>query len=309
MSYDDLKAHAVEIKRLAIQKYVKLALAGNDNPGNTGDSHVADAHEKFADVDKIFDEWIGLPDFSGSLTELESALDKLATESFVNAEAKKMVSGSNFNLTQIEPTGAFAQGWESGTATNYANFAGLFGPVISNQWLCGHVLKYAITAETAIFEEAKKSVDSIAHAAMDTLSTLGDKTPQEFKTSLAVVAAVSGIVAVPLTAGGSLMAGYSLAAVGAAKEAASLFEPKEPKKDPRINGASPETVIQSVQTFLKDLNQQVINAEDDVETALNRTAAKVRDLSKPAGGHASSFVLPRPTVADNPSFGDHTKVG
>ena len=90
---------------------------------------------------------------------------------------------------------------------------------------------------------------------------------------------------------------------------AGLFEPKEPKKDPRINGASPETVIQSVQTFLKDLNQQVIDAEDDVETALNRTAAKVRDLSKPSGGHASSFVLPRPTVADNPSFGDHTKVG
>ena len=189
MSYDDLKAHAVEIKRLAIQKYVKLALAGNDNPGNTGDSYVADAHEKFADVDKIFDESIVWPT-SRAAHRAHLALEKLATESFVNCGGQEDGQRPNFNLTQIEPTGAFSQGWESGTATNYANFAGLFGPVISNQWLCGHVLKYAITAETAIFEEAKKSVDSIAHAAIDTLSTLGDKTPQEFKTSLAVVAAV-----------------------------------------------------------------------------------------------------------------------
>lgn len=309
MGYEDLKSDAREIKRLAIEKYVKLALEGNDNPGNTGDAHVADAERKFADVDQIFDDWIGLPDFSNATTEIDLALAKLATETYVkDPDSRKMVSGTNFNITQIEPTGAFAQGWESGTATNYAKFAGVFGPVISNQWLCGHVLRYAITAEAAIFDEARKSVASIAKAAKDTLMTLGDKTPQEFKTSLAVVAAVSGIVAVPLTAGGSLGAGYSLAAVGAAKEVAGLFEPKETTKHPKINAASPETVIQSVRTYLKDLNQQIIDKEDDIETALNRTVGELREHSTPAHGKASTVVLPRPTVADNPSFGDHTKV-
>ena len=308
MSYDELKAHAGRIKQLAIQKYVELALAGNDNPGNTADPYVADAEQRFADVDKIFDEWIGLPDFAGALGNIEDALPLLATETYVSGVAKDMASGSNLNITQLEPTGAFAQGWESGTATNYANFAGLFGPVISNQWLCGHVLKYAIGAEQAIFEEAKKSVDSIAHAAIDTLSTLNDKSPQEFKAQLAVVAAVSGIVAVPLTAGGSLAAGYSIAAVGAAKEVASLFEPKEQPKDPRINGASPETVIQSVQKFLNELNEDIFNKENDVETALNKTLGQIQAASKPSEGKPASFALPRPTVADNPSFGDHTRV-
>ena len=309
MSYDELKAHASRIKSLAIEKYVRLALAGNDNPGNTADPYITDAEAKFADVDKIFDDWIGLPDFAGALGNIEDALPLLATETYVNEEAKDMASGSNFNMTQLAPTGAFAQGWESGTATNYANFASVFGPVISNQWLCGHVLKYAINAEKAIFEEAKNSVDSIAHAAIDTLSTMEDKSPQEFKTQLAVVAAISGIVAVPLTAGGSLAAGYSIAAVGAAKEIGSLFEPKEKPKDPRINGASPETVIQSVQKYLKELNDDIVEKENDVETALTRTLGQVRAASAAAPGKPASFVLPRPTVADNPSFGDHTRVG
>jgi hypothetical protein len=305
MSYSELKDHASKIKSLAIEKYVELALAGNDNPGNTADAHVREAEQRYADVDKIFDDWIALPDFSGALGNIEQALPYLATETFVNGDAAKMGSGSNLNMTQIAPTGAFAQGWESGTATNYANFAGLFGPVISNQWLCAYVLRYAISAEQAMFKEAKESVDSIAHAAIDTLEHITDKSPEQFKASLAVVAAVSGIVAVPLTAGGSLAAGYSIAAVGAAKEVAGLFEPKGHPVDKRINGGSPDTVIQSVRDYLNDLNKQIIDAEDDVQKALEDTLTEVQAASTASPGKPASFVLPRPTVADDPSFGDH----
>ncbi len=301
MSYDELKAHAQRIKELCIHQTVEITSDAE------GGSSTADALEwaetAFADTDKIFDDWLDLPDFSGSLGNIEAALPYLATETYLSGDATDLATGSNLNLTQIEPTGAFAQGWQSGTATNYANFAGLFGPVISNEWLCAHVLRHAIKAEQEIFDQARRDVDSIAHAAIDTLENITDKGASGFTATIAVLAAVSGIVAVPFTAGGSLAAAYSFAAISGGLGLSGLFSPKESEKHPKIDGQLPSTVVSSVQTYLTELNGDIVKGENDVATALQRSLSQVRSA---IAASPSPFVLPRPTVADSPGgFGNH----
>ncbi|MDO9497971.1 MAG: hypothetical protein Q7J48_19865 [Nocardioides sp.] len=53
------------------------------------------------------------------------------------------------------------QGWQSGTAISYAEFASLFGPVTANLSMCAGVLRGAYEAEHAIWREARASVDEL----------------------------------------------------------------------------------------------------------------------------------------------------
>lgn len=315
MSYEQLAAHAAEIKRLAIDKTVDLGIQATAGVSAYGGAppigQISDlAEQMFAGTERIFDDWVDLPDpgqLQGALDNIAGALPYLSSESYLTDDTAKSYAGgggTNFNISQIEPTGAFMQGWHSGTSTNYANFASLFGPVASNLSLAASVLRGACEAEVSIWTEARKSVDDLAHATKDALEHCTDKDPKATAAFLTVLGAVSGIVAVPFTAGGSLAASYTFAAIAAGTSVGGLFVPGEEKRESTISGNTPMDIVSSLQHQLTVLNSDIKAKEDDVSTALTRSASDFRAaLSLPPG--RSPVKMPRPTVADRPSLGGH----
>lgn len=305
----DLRAKAERIKELAIEKTAELAMkaAGPDGGGIAYAFAHDQASEEFADVDQVFDDWLDLPDpsyLSSFASNLAGALPHLAAEAYVDDDSAASLGGggSNVAITQIEPTGAFMSGWTSGTATSFAGFAGLFGPVVSNLWLCGNVLVNALYAEQAIWEEADRSLHEIADAAISTLEDIANKSAAEYTATLSVLAAVSGIIAVPFTAGGSLAAAYTFAAISGGIGLAGSFAPEDAEDHPGIDGGSPASVVSSVRDLLTRLNEHVTAKEGDVRSALSDTAGQF-SAAMGEDNMVSPVVLPRPTVADSPSFG------
>ena len=315
MSYEELKAHAEEIKQLAIDQTVNQLIQGSAGAGAYGGSPPIStyqdlAEQQFAGTEQVFDEWVDLPDPSlleGGVSDLSSALGYLSSESYLTDDKAKEYAGgggTSFNISQIEPTGAFMQGWQSGTSTSYANFASLFGPVTANLSMCASVLKGASEAEMEIWKRAREDVDDLAHATIDALKNCLDKDPGDVATVLAVVGAVSGIVAVPFTAGGSLAASYTFAAIAGGTSLGGAFLPEDEENDGTISGDTPAEIVTSLNDNLTKLNADITAKEEDVKSALSQTIADYRAALALEPG-VSPVKMPRPTVADNPSFGDH----
>lgn len=309
MSYEELKAHAEEIKQLAIDQTVNQLIQGSYGSPPIG-TYQDLAEEQFAGTEGIFDEWIDLPDpylLEGGLNNIAAALGYLSSESYLTDEDAKQYAGgggTSFNISQIEPTGAFMQGWHSGTSTSYANFASLFGPVTANLSMCAAVLKGASEAELEIWKRAREDVDDLAHATIDALKNCLDKDPGDVATVLVVVGAVSGIVAVPFTAGGSLAASYTFAAIAAGTGLGGAFLPEDEENDGTISGDTPAEIVSSLTSNLTKLDKDITTKEEDVKTALSRTIADYRAALALDPGY-SPVKMPRPSVVDNPSFGDH----
>jgi len=309
MSYEELKAHADEIKQLAVDQTVNQLIQGSMGSPPIG-TYQDLAEQQFAGTEGIFDEWIGLPDpasLQSGLDDLSSAMEYLSAESYLTDDNAKQYAGgggTSFNISQIEPTGAFMQGWQSGTSTSYANFASLFGPVTANLSMCVSVLKGAQEAEVEIWKRAREDVDDLAHATIDALKNCLDKDPGDVATVLAVVGAVSGIVAVPFTAGGSLAASYTFAAIAAGTGIGGAFVPTEEEHDGTISGDTPAEIVSSLTDNLKKLNTDITDKEGDVKSALTQTISDYRGALALEPG-VSPVKMPRPSVADNPSLGDH----
>lgn len=312
MSYDDLAGHAAEIKELAISKTVDMGIQATAASGAAPPIGMLQdmAEGTFADTGSIFDEWIGLPDpdlLDGGIDNIAAALSFLSAESYLtHADAKEFAGGggTSFNISGIEPTAAFMQGWQSGTAISYAQFASLFGPVTANLSMCAGVLRGAYEAEHAIWREARASVDELAHATIAALEKCLDKNPDDVALTLTVLGAVSSIVAVPFTAGGSLVAAYSFAAIGAATSLGGAFAPEDEEWKSTISGDTPREIVSSLMDKLTKLNEDIAAKETAVGEALTLTIGDFRSaLALPPG--ESPVKMPRPTVADNPSFGGH----
>lgn len=315
MSYADLKGHANEIKSLAISQTVqsaKQAATGARGPGGlVAVGLVQDmADETFAETDKIFDNWLDLPSpylLRGEISNISAGLKFLSSESYLSSDdAKKYAGGggTSFNISQIEPTGAFMQGWHSGTSISYANFASLFGPITANLSMAVGVLRGACEAEVAIWTEARTSVDELAHATIDALNSVHDKSPKDAALLLTVLGAVAGIVAVPFTAGGSLVAAYSFAAIGAATSLGGAFVPDEENRPTAVGGSTPADIITDLNEKLGLLNDDIRAKESDVSKSLADSGRAFQAaMALPSG--RSPVVMPRPTVANDPSLGGH----
>jgi len=311
MSYEELKAHADEIKQLAVEQTVNQLIQGTyGGAAPPIGTYKKLAEQQFAGTETVFDEWIGLPHpdlLQGEVGTLESAVGYLSAESYLTDETAKKYAGgagTSFNIEQISQTSEFMQGWQSGTALSYANFATLFGPVAGNLSMCASVLRGSQEAEAAIWREARKSVDDLAHATIDALKNCLDKNPDDVKALLTVVGAVSGIVAVPFTAGGSLAASYTFAAIAAGTSLGGEFVPDAKEKDGTIKGDTPSEIVQCLYDRLKTLNEDIAAKEQDVKSALTQTISDYKAALALDPGR-SPVKMPRPTVADNPSLGDH----
>lgn len=318
MSYDELAAHAQEIKDLAIQKTVQMMMtSGATPPGggysspSTGGNYTywqSQAEEAFAGTENIFDDWLDLPDpwlLGGGTNTIAAAAPYLASSSYLDnddATAWAGAGGTSHNITQIEPTGAFMQGWTSGTSTSYANFAGLFGPVCANLSMAVQVLRGAAEAEEQLWTKAREDIDRLAHATIDALNSVTDKDPKGVTTALAVIGAVAGIVAVPFTAGGSLVAAYSFAAISGGIGLAGAFVPEAEDRPATVSGGTPAEIIESLQSEMTKLNDDIIAKEDDIDQALSDSADDF-EAAYAQPNMTSPVKMPRPTVADDPSFG------
>lgn len=310
MSYDELKAHGDEIKQLAVDQTVNQLIQGTAYGSPPIGTYRDLAEKQLAGTENIFDDWIGLPDpevLQWEVDNLDNAMGYLSAESYLTDDnAKKYAGGggTSYNISQIEPTGAFMQGWQSGTSTSYANFASLFGPVAANLSMCASVLRGAQQAEVEIWKRARKEVDELAHATIDALKNCLDKDPGSIKTALTVIGAVSGIVAVPFTAGGSLAASYTFAAIAAGTSIGGEFVPEAEERDGTISGDTPAEIVTSLGDNLSKLDKDVTAKESDVKSALSQTIADYRAALGLDPG-VSPVKMPRPSVADNPSLGDH----
>ncbi|CAN5529080.1 hypothetical protein BH11ACT8_BH11ACT8_21410 [soil metagenome] len=315
MSYEDLKGHAQTIKELAISKTIDQGIQASSGAAAYGGvppiGFLEDqAKMMFSGTESIFDEWLGLPDpshFSSGLSTLQGAMSALGAESYLTNDLAQQYaggSGTSMNISAIEPTGAFMQGWQSGTALSYANFAGVFGPVAANLSMAMNVLHGAYDAERALWEEARKNVDGLAEATITALEKCTDKRPKDVQMALTVLGAVAGVVAVPFTAGGSLAASYTFATIGAATALGGAFAPEETESDSPITGDVPWEIVDSLVHNLTTLNEKICAAEDKIHQALTDTAGDFgAALGLPSG--QSPVKMPRPSVADDPSLGRH----
>jgi hypothetical protein len=310
MSYEELKAHADEIKQLAVDQTVNQLIQGTVGGAPPIGTYQDLAEQQFAGTENVFDDWIGLPDpdiLQGELDNLDSALQYVSSESYLTDETAKKYAGgggTSYHISQIEPTAAFMQGWQSGTSTSYANFASLFGPVTANLSMCASVLRGTQQAEVEIWKRARKEVDDLAHATIDALKNCLDKDPSSIKTALTVIGAVSGIVAVPFTAGGSLVASYTFATIAAGTAIGGEFVPEGDKKDATIGGDTPAEIVTSLNEHLGTLNKDITAKEGDVKSALKQTIEDYRSALHLEPGR-SPVKMPRPSVADHPSLGNH----
>lgn len=311
MSYDQLRSHAEEIKQLAIDKTVEVvesALSGDPDRDYAVSVIRQQAEQTFAGVENIFDDWLDLPDpwlLGGGTGNIAAALPYLASSSYLRDETATQWAGgggTSASISQIEPTGAFMQGWTSGTALSYASFASMFGPVTANLSMAAHVLKGACEAEEALWTEARKSIDELAHATIDALGSVNDKDPKAVSAALTVLGAVAGIVAVPFTAGGSLVAAYSFAAIAGGLSVGGIFVAEEQESSSTITGGTPQEIVESLRSEMTKLNNEIIAKEDDIAQALQRSADDFEAAYALEPGQ-SPVKMPRPTLADNPTLG------
>ncbi|GAA2471303.1 hypothetical protein [Winogradskya humida] len=299
MSYEQLAEHAAKIETSAIEMDLKQRGFNKKDDGKWyggGSDHevqlaVDGTVGRFAGVAEMFTPFLDMPDpdvFSPAITVLASAASTLnegTGQDKVNTDAVSV----NPSLGGFARVGTLIEDWRGPAAANFrTNFMDRFTGVTANQFSLVLTLKGAMEAERALWREARKSVDELAHAAQDSLDVLLDCNPKETSCLLTVVGSIFAIAAAGPSAGASLALGLTI--VGEAASSGASFTGDDPKPV-KFDGKNAHDIVEQIRKGLEELASDITTKERVIADAMTSSHGYLQ-------GNAEAFTPRRPALAD-----------
>ena len=299
MSYEQLFEHAVQLERSAV--IMDMRQRGFDY--DKGENRFTDATfdeatirqtadltaARFAGVTDLFTPFMGMPDpqaFRALLDTVAKAAMKLNLgQASLPHDSKDVFT--NPELDKIDDVKDRVQDWTGDAGRHFRDeFLSPLPAITSNQFALVMALRGGIEAEAAMWREARKNVDEVAHQAQASLDAMLDCNPKSVTFALTVVGSIFSIGA--SVASGGLAVGLTI--VGQAAATGAAVPMAEPEKV-QFGGRNVSEIINGVQSALGKLKQQIITAESVIRDAMtNAMSVMSRNQDK--------IIAPRPRLAD-----------
>ncbi|WP_436523799.1 hypothetical protein [Actinoplanes sp. HUAS TT8] len=309
MSFDELMRHAHDIQATAIAKSmdqhgVREAPKPGDPPlaPQPGEEATrASVIASFADIPALFEPFMLMPDpasFDGLLDELRSAMGPLSSGYMAGDPITGYPYSANPLLSRVGASESYLEEWTGAAADVFrTDFVNTFPALLVNQFIGGAILRAALDAQRALWVSAREHIDKIAHDTLVALDNMGRCGQNKWTMTWTIVASVAAVVAVPISAGTSLLgAGATLAAVttvtavGAAGQVAAAHQ-VAPAKETEYHGETAEVVVEQMRRGVNEVISEIQLAEQAIAAALrNMHALMIREREL--------FVAPRPTLLD-----------
>lgn len=302
MTFDvaELPGRATQLKDKAIEVFVAMCMRGGGRgAAYTMPQYQAMAEEAFAEVDSIYDRFLGCPapdDFVSATGQLTRAMGYLATSGYTEdpVGGGSMMGTANPDLSGVSTSGDYMADWTGDAADTYnTNFADRFVPVTSNQFVLASVLRHAVNAEAAIWQTVRDDLDKLSADAITKMGECLDKSPSDWSMALTVAAAVVSVVAVPLTGGSSLALGFAAVGAGLGVAATGIGGAGGETQQLGLETGSPEVIISSLREALTKIDEWIATQEQEIHSAMTATASEIE-------GNWDRICLPRPALADAP---------
>jgi hypothetical protein len=297
VSYEQLAQHAAQLQQSAIRMDMRQRGFGYDK-GRFTDANLSDAEvrtavdvtaARFAGVADMFTPFLRMPN-PDAFDPLIDSLGHVATK-LNSGQATLPYNGSgvltNPELGRIDDVKALVKDWYGGAALNFKdNFLSKWYPITSNQFALVIALKGGIEAEMAMWKEARRNVDDLAHKAQAALDAMLDCNPKDVAFLLTVSGSIFAVGATVAT--GAL--GVGLTIVGEAAASAGAFPMTDPEKVD-FAGKNASAIVNGVQDALNKLARQIIDAENVIRDAMNNAMAVLSQ-------NQDRVIAPRPHLAD-----------
>ena len=297
MSYEQLAQHAAQLQQSAIIMDMRQRGFGYDK-GRFTDANLSDAEvrtavdvtaARFAGVADMFTPFLRMPN-PDAFDPLIDSLGHVATK-LNSGQATLPYNGSgvltNPELGRIDDVKALVKDWYGGAALNFKdNFLSKWYPITSNQFALVIALKGGIEAEMAMWKEARRNVDDLAHKAQAALDAMLDCNPKDVAFLLTVSGSIFAVGAAVATGG----LGIGLTIVGEAVASAGAFPMKDAERVD-FSGKNARAIVNGVQDALNKLARQIIDAENVIRDAMNNAMAVLSQ-------NQDRVIAPRPHLAD-----------
>jgi hypothetical protein len=303
MSYLELAEHSLTFEELAIDASLhaqgfRKSGRGWDPPFGTEDGAdliVAAAHRRYSGIAQMFTPFFGLPDpndLRDLHLKLRQAQGKLSTGKggLMDPTTGEMIIEDHV-MNGMAAVGAALQDWRGVAAEEFkSKFLKPWPAFTANQFTLLAVLAGAVKAEIALWTEARKNVDEIAHLAITAMQGTGKVDPKMQVFALTVAASVFsvGAAAIATTAAG---ASLTLTVAGAAAQAAGAV-PREDAPKLAIDGGTAHEVVDQTQNALNALALEINAKETEIAYGLAMSLLVVVS-------NKDMFTAPRPWLADH----------
>ncbi|WP_199512222.1 hypothetical protein [Nucisporomicrobium flavum] len=297
MSYEQLAQHAAKLEQSAVIMDMRQRgftyHNGRFSDASMDDKTVQGAVDatvaRFSGVADLFTPFLGMPD-PDAFTPLRDTLARVA--STLNSGQGELPYNSasvltNPELGKIDDVKGLVKDWYGGAALNFKdNFLSKWYPITSNQFALVIALKGGIEAEAALWREARKNVDDLAHKAQASLDAMLDCNPKNVALLLTVAGSIFAIGA--SVASGGLAIGLTI--VGEAASSSAAIPMKDPEKV-EFGGKNVAEIVSGIQNGLNKLAQQIVDAENVVRDAMNNALSVLHQ-------NPDRIIAPRPQLAD-----------
>ena len=291
MSFEELMAHASEIKFLAI----KRALDEHETEPEYARQGVDGYYQQV--VEPLFKPFSRVPDPAGyqsMIDDMSAAMHDLSGGHIDQDPIDKNPYLANPTLEKIHTASDYLQDWSGQAAMQFKQkFLDPFPAISANQFILTAILKAALEAHQAMWAKTRDDIDKIAHATMDAFDNkCCDK--NTWNVSFTVLSSIGATAAAVLTvATEGAAAPLLLSVVGAAAQVGATLPPDSLSDPPKGGGETALQIINSMKAAIDQLTQVVQKAEAVI-------AGKVADVAKLLGEIEPYFVAARPALASVP---------
>jgi hypothetical protein len=291
VSFDELMAHASEIKFLAI----KRALDEHETEPEYARQGVDGYYQQV--VEPLFKPFSRVPDPAGyqpMIEELSAAMHDLSGGHIDEDPIDKNPYLANPTLEKIHTASDYLQDWSGQAAMQFKQkFLDPFPAISANQFIVTAIQKAALEAHQAMWKSTRDDIDKIAHATMDAFdNNCCDK--NSWNVTFTVLSSIGATAAAFLTvATDGVAAPLLLQVVGAAAQVGAVLPPDNVPDPPKGGGETALQITRSMKSAI-DLLTKVVAAQ---EAQITRRITAVTELLT---GHGSYFVSARPALASVP---------
>ncbi|MEU0790777.1 hypothetical protein ABZ342_11965 [Amycolatopsis sp. NPDC005961] len=294
MSFDELMAHASEIKFLAI----KRALDEHETEPEYARQGVDGYYQQV--IEPLFKPFSRIPDPAGyqpMIDDLSAAMHDLSGGHIDQDPIDKNPYLANPTLEKIHTASDYLQDWSGQAAMQFKQkFLDPFPAISANQFILTAILKAALEAHQAMWSKTRDDIDKIAHATMDAFDNkCCDK--NTWNVTFTVLSSIGATAAAILTvATEGAAAPLLLSVVGAAAQVGATLPPDSLSDPPKGGGETALQIINSMKAAIDQLTKVVEKAEAFI-------AEKVTGVTDLLATTEPFFVAARPALASLPQGG------
>jgi hypothetical protein len=291
VSFEELMAHASEIKFLAI----KRALDEHETEPEYARQGVDGYYQQA--IEPLFKPFSRIPDPAGyqpTIDDLSAAMHNLSGGHIDQDPIDKNPYLANPTLEKIHTASDYLQDWSGQAAMQFKQkFLDPFPAISANQFILTAILKAALEAHQAMWAKTRDDIDKIAHATMDAFDNkCCDK--NTWNVTFTVLSSIGATAAAVLTvATGGVAAPLTLQVIGAAAQVGAVLPPDNVPDSPKGGGETALQMTRSMKTAIDQLTQAV--AAQEAQITKHITA-----ITTLLGEHGSYFASARPALASVP---------